>query len=189
MRDKDSKQGLKLEVLTHYGVGGCTCVNCGFSDIRALCIDHIEARVKINRLEKRRAGNSLYRWLRDNKYPKGFQTLCMNCNFIKSQENNERRISKEERLQYQQLRKEKRLSHYKQNLLKDSSPRGIAYFRDYIDKSKWVRMSLSNIYEDLRLNIREKNLLRVTFLKLTSEGKAKRIGRGAYEKLIPSVNC
>ena len=72
----------KITALTHYGDGKCACVNCGFDDIKALCIDHIFNDGK----EHRRfvlGGKNIYKWLIENGFPPGFQTLCMNCNWIK----------------------------------------------------------------------------------------------------------
>ncbi len=78
---------LKRTVYSHYGKNGeAVCVNCGFEDIRALCIDHIfnngaEERRSIK--DKYFAGKNFYRWLQKNNYPSGYQTLCANCNLIK----------------------------------------------------------------------------------------------------------
>ena len=77
---------LRLKALKYYGGGECRCVRCGFSDIRALSIDHINGgggkHQKIIR-------KNIYYWLAENKYPPGYQTLCMNCQFIKMHENKE----------------------------------------------------------------------------------------------------
>lgn len=78
---------LKTLVLANYGVkGNAVCVACGFNDIRALCIDHIlnngaEERLRLR--DKYFAGSIFHRWLRDNGFPAGYQTLCANCNLIK----------------------------------------------------------------------------------------------------------
>jgi len=77
----------RITVLTHYGNEKCSCVKCGFSDIRALSIDHINGDGANHRKEVR--SSNLYRWLIQNNYPEGFQTLCMNCQSIKRYENNE----------------------------------------------------------------------------------------------------
>jgi len=90
---RDKKWTLKREVVTHYGNGKCACVQCGFDDIRALSIDHIAGGGANHR---RQAGNkggaTFYRWLRKNGYPPEYQTLCMNCQFIKRIVNREHRI-------------------------------------------------------------------------------------------------
>ncbi len=78
---------MKKEVLTHYGNGICACVKCGFDDLRALTIDHINGGGHKERKQlgkgMDRGGMTFYRWLRKNGYPEGYQTLCMNCQFIK----------------------------------------------------------------------------------------------------------
>lgn len=80
------------ECLIHYGNGKLACVKCGFSDERALSIDHINGGGTQER--KSKGGNTSYR-LKKANYPEGYQTLCMNCQFIKRTENNElRRCSK-----------------------------------------------------------------------------------------------
>lgn len=85
-RDKQriKRLDMKTSILTHYGDGKCACVNCGFSDIRALTIDHTDGRGAQHRKSIGRGGLSFYRWLFDNDFPEGYQTLCMNCQFIKS---------------------------------------------------------------------------------------------------------
>lgn len=74
----------KVKVLTHYGES-CKC--CGFQDIRALCVDHINGDGHEHR--KTVPSGHLYRWLIANNFPVGFQTLCCNCNRIKQFENDE----------------------------------------------------------------------------------------------------
>jgi hypothetical protein len=80
---------LKMEVLLHYGKGKAACVRCGFSDARALSIDHMNGRGREHRENVVGHGTNIYQWLRTNGFPKGFQTLCMNCQFIKRVEQNE----------------------------------------------------------------------------------------------------
>lgn len=81
---------IKTDVLTHYGDGKCTCIKCGFSNIVALTIDHMNGNGAEHRKENRYVrGSHVYEWLRKNNFPDGYQTLCMNCNFIKRYENNE----------------------------------------------------------------------------------------------------
>lgn len=72
-------------VLTHYGKGKCACVLCGFDDIRALSIDHING----NGLEHRKQmhASNIYRWLVREGFPKGFRTLCMNCQWVTKTQN------------------------------------------------------------------------------------------------------
>ena len=78
---------LKLQLLTHYGNGKCTCVVCGFDDIRALCIDHINNDGASHRKEiNSKGGYRTYYWLKRHGLPSGYQTLCANCNSIKRAE-------------------------------------------------------------------------------------------------------
>lgn len=44
-------------------------------------IDHINGNGSKHR--KKLNNTDMYRWLIKNKYPEGFQVLCMNCNFAK----------------------------------------------------------------------------------------------------------
>jgi len=76
----------KAQVLQHYGGDSPAC-SCGFSDRRALSIDHIEGGGCQHRKEIG-AGVNFYRWLVKNSFPEGFQVLCMNCQFIKRYEEN-----------------------------------------------------------------------------------------------------
>lgn len=85
-RDKTAR--IKAEVLTHYGKGELACVTCRETRVGCLCLDHIN-----NDGYKRRketgiiGGEFLYRHLKENNYPEGYQTLCMNCNFLKKHSN------------------------------------------------------------------------------------------------------
>ena|SRR3990167_10532908 len=84
---RDYNHNLRAQVLSHYGKGKCACVRCGFDDIRALSIDHINNNGSKHLKEISKSyGTSLYLWLRRNNFPLGFQTLCMNCQFIKNKE-------------------------------------------------------------------------------------------------------
>ena len=80
---------LKLEVLSYYSnVDFPKCVICGIEDIDILTIDHIngdgaEHRRSIGGNRIANCGISFYHWLRKNKFPTGFQTLCFNCNYKK----------------------------------------------------------------------------------------------------------
>lgn len=62
---------------------GGKCVKCGFSDIRALQLDHINGGG--NKIRKSIKGGSVkyYQAMIDNKHKKEIQLLCANCNVIK----------------------------------------------------------------------------------------------------------
>jgi len=77
-------ENLKNVVLGHYGNGRVACVTCGEDRLPCLSIDHvngggIQHRKKINNS----GGRAFYSWLKVNGFPSGYQTLCMNCQFIK----------------------------------------------------------------------------------------------------------
>lgn len=74
---------VKSEVLV---LLGGKCVRCGYDDIRALEVDHINGDGKFDR---HRTGTSLYYFYRKNIGSGRFQVLCANCNCIKRAENQE----------------------------------------------------------------------------------------------------
>ena len=76
------KKRSKKQVLEHYSNGELKCVCCGFAEIDGLSIDHIEGRKKWKHGKDDRS-DELYSWIKRNNFPKGFQTLCMNCNHAK----------------------------------------------------------------------------------------------------------
>lgn len=76
----------KRAVFEHYGD---KCVQCGFSDLRALSIDHMDGSGAEHRRQLK--GINFYKWLVRQSFPPGFQVLCMNCQFIKRHEKNEHR--------------------------------------------------------------------------------------------------
>jgi hypothetical protein len=81
------RYSLKLEVLAQYGGTSPTCARCGFTDIRALCVDHVDGG---GNQERREVGHSnLYPSLKQRGFPKGYQILCANCNLIKAFEKGE----------------------------------------------------------------------------------------------------
>ena len=74
---------LRLEIVE---ILGGVCVNCGFDDIRALQVDHIDGG---GTQEAREIGNhKIYKKIRDIG-PEGYQLLCANCNSIKRKEHGE----------------------------------------------------------------------------------------------------
>ncbi len=78
----------RIAVLRHYSNGTMACVQCGFSDIRALCLDHINGGGTDHRRKLRNGGNVWY-WLARHGFPPGYQILCANCNTIKAREEDE----------------------------------------------------------------------------------------------------
>jgi len=66
---------------------GGVCVICGFSDIRALQIDHINGGGHKKKIEKDHQISLYHEVLKDDGST--YQLLCANCNWIKRAENNE----------------------------------------------------------------------------------------------------
>ena len=73
---------IKLEVLNYYSNGLMKCKCCDELELDFLSIDHIDGGGK--RMQKIQGMDTgLYKWLKRNEFPEGFQVLCMNCNFAK----------------------------------------------------------------------------------------------------------
>lgn len=68
---------------------GKSCIRCGFDDVRALQIDHVNGNGHIQRKEKK--GKFVYKIILEEILAgsKDYQVLCANCNWIKKNENNE----------------------------------------------------------------------------------------------------
>jgi len=69
------------------------CNRCGFTDRRALQIDHVHGDGKSDR--KKYTSQSLYLKHILEVKGKGYQILCANCNWIKRHENKETQLRKE----------------------------------------------------------------------------------------------
>ena len=88
-KTSERNQKVKHEVLSHYSkklsnsdVPCCNC--CGEHEFLIfLSIDHITNR-KNTTHGRDDTGTKLYRYLRRNGYPSGYQVLCINCNSAKS---------------------------------------------------------------------------------------------------------
>lgn len=77
------KMKWKREVMTHYGGGKAQCVICGFDNLDALCLDHINDDAWKDRKPREGGGIQFYLKIRKRGYPSGYQTLCANHNMIK----------------------------------------------------------------------------------------------------------
>lgn len=80
-------QNIKLKVIKHYSPD-IKCQRCGFSDVRALSIDHINGRGAEHRRKFVHNANFYY-WIINHGFPSFLQVLCMNCQWIKRRENKE----------------------------------------------------------------------------------------------------
>lgn len=68
-----------MEALNAYG--GPVCCSCGYVNVLALSIDHINGGGTKHR-KTIGGGSNFYTWLKKNNYPPGYRVLCMNCQFI-----------------------------------------------------------------------------------------------------------
>lgn len=82
-KTKRNHAALKEEVFLAYGGWKCNC--CGEKERNFLSLDHVnnDAYKLIKEGVHPKGTTRLYAWLRRNKFPAGFQVLCMNCNFGK----------------------------------------------------------------------------------------------------------
>jgi len=85
-RANERHRANRVAVLAAYG-GECSC--CGESHPAFLAIDHKKGGGNAHRRSLSSSGkmvgsSNMYAWLVRNKFPKGFQVLCHNCNFAKS---------------------------------------------------------------------------------------------------------
>lgn len=77
---RDWKKKRRRRLLKMYGE---RCILCGFSDSRALTLDHINGDGNI---ERRKYGEwGVYRKALAKYQPQRYRTLCMNCQFIERQ--------------------------------------------------------------------------------------------------------
>ena len=169
---------LKEKVLTHYSGGELRCVRCGFLDLRALSIDHIEGSGNWHR-RKMRSSGQFYQWLIKNNFPPGYQTLCMNCQFIKRYENNEHyrsTASKEERakFKFEAMMKQEKIT---------LSPNGLLRF---LDKENLFSFTSRDIARKLKLDgsPSKEAHLRMSLARLVKGGSITRVYAGEY-KYIP----
>lgn len=90
-KTRTSRSLLRLEILTHYSNGTIECSCCGFSDIRALDLDHVNDNGGEHRrsIGRRGATYDIYAALKKEGFPEGYQILCRNCNWIKECEKRE----------------------------------------------------------------------------------------------------
>lgn len=74
----------QLEALVHYsGFNPPKCVLCGYENILALQLDHINGDGALFRRQNEHAtGKSLCLFLRKKGWPEGYRVLCANCQCI-----------------------------------------------------------------------------------------------------------
>ena len=76
-------KNIRLAALAQYSNGKFKCACCSEPRIEFLAIDHINEDGAKHRKEVG-VTRAIFNWLKKNKYPKGFQVLCYNCNMAKS---------------------------------------------------------------------------------------------------------
>lgn len=75
----------KRSVISHYSRGANACACCGDGNFIFLGIDHVNGKTWSGRRPNEEGGGGLYRRLIRQGYPAGYQVLCFNCNYAKSQ--------------------------------------------------------------------------------------------------------
>jgi len=83
-REAKARVDIKIETLTHYGDDRLACVMCGESRLACLSLDHIDGSGRSHKKGLNRYGYRFYILLKRQGFPKGYQTLCMNCQFVKA---------------------------------------------------------------------------------------------------------
>lgn len=80
LRHRATKARKRAEIIASLG---SVCVKCGYSDVRALQIDHVNCD---GYLDRHRSGGSYYSYLLKQIQirPDDFQLLCANCHVIKT---------------------------------------------------------------------------------------------------------
>ena len=82
--DAQYRAELRREAIRVYSGDLFNCAGCGTTSYPTLCLDHLENNGGRHRRENSGVdGGSVYRWVKIQGYPKIFQVLCYNCNYIK----------------------------------------------------------------------------------------------------------
>lgn len=95
------RDALKIKVIGHYSSGTGKCAHCGFDNIDALCLDHINDDGAAERKRMKISGRTYnggarsYEKLHALGFPPGYQVLCANCNMIKEIKRKRRNRGKE----------------------------------------------------------------------------------------------
>ena len=79
---REERKYNRSKVLNHYGGNPPKCNICGFDNINCLEVDHIN-NDGYKSGKTNRSGTGLYKYIIKNNYPKDYQILCKNCNWLK----------------------------------------------------------------------------------------------------------
>jgi hypothetical protein len=82
----NNNKRVKMQVLNHYG-SECGC--CGIDILEFLSIHHMCEEMGREHRRNKIMGTSLYRWIIRSNFPKGFKTMCMNCNHAMGRRNSD----------------------------------------------------------------------------------------------------
>jgi len=181
MNNKDIE--LKQRVFSHYGGGESVCVRCGFSDVKALSIDHIDGN---DRSEKRLHGGALYQWLVDSDFPDGFQTLCMNCQWIKRVEEKECSTGRRSTLEQQSEAFRRKFGKGRERRSTRVTKKKIL---DWCQRRSG-EFSMNELVSEFGLKTKEMASIYVYLHRLVSSGELERLELGHYKlpkKTIKSV--
>jgi dCTP deaminase len=80
-KNTEWRKRIRRAALEHYGGQPPKCAICGERQLGFLTIDHVDGGGNHHRRRITRGGYSIYVWLRQQGYPKGFRVLCFNCNY------------------------------------------------------------------------------------------------------------
>jgi len=83
-RRHSTNQRYKLAALGAYSNGRLACASCGYDNVDALALDHVNDDGAAWRKQHGVTGGAnTYHKLYQLGYPEGFQVLCANCNTLK----------------------------------------------------------------------------------------------------------
>ena len=92
IRSKCGREKVKKVVFMHYSNNKMECARCGYNNIDALCLDHINDNGHYERTVLNAGrGSNFYQWLKNRGFPSGYQVLCHNCNYLKELERRKNR--------------------------------------------------------------------------------------------------
>lgn len=81
---KTRRKKIKITVLKYYSKGKMCCKDCGDNIIESLTIDHINNNGALHRKNLTKSDKiNFMEYLIKNNYPKGYQVLCIRCNWLK----------------------------------------------------------------------------------------------------------
>lgn len=81
---KEQQKTYRAQLIFHYSNGKNQCACCGEHIYEFLTIDECNGIIH-KTFVRRNNSSGFYRWLINNNFPKGFQVLCMNCNWGRGQ--------------------------------------------------------------------------------------------------------